>query len=80
MLELGYALSSEEMPPSDLVRFAQKAEVRRPAPITSICIRWDRIRTTSFGFTKRRYCRNSQQRKRLSLRSGNQRTSLPFEE
>jgi coenzyme F420-dependent glucose-6-phosphate dehydrogenase len=26
MLELGYALSSEEMSPSDLVRFAQKAE------------------------------------------------------
>jgi hypothetical protein len=26
MLELGYALSSEEIPPSDVVRFAQKAE------------------------------------------------------
>ena len=26
MLELGYSLSSEEHPPSDLVRFAQRAE------------------------------------------------------
>jgi hypothetical protein len=26
MVELGYALSSEEWPPNDLVRFAQRAE------------------------------------------------------
>ena len=59
MLELGYALSSEEMPPSDLVRFAQ--EGRRDG----ILFRTDFRPLSSLL---------------LSWRSGNQRTSPPFEE